>query len=64
MKTHYTTKELPENASIGQIMMRKTYCGAKTTFTAHPYMTTVEENVDCQRCLNKLAEKAARAAKK
>lgn len=67
MKTHYTLKELPEDATVGQIMMRKTYCGVKTTFTAHPYMTTNKEAVDCQRCLDKMAateaRKAARAAK-
>lgn len=62
MKTHYTLKELPENATVGQIMMRKTYCGVKTTFTAHPYMTTVVEHVDCQRCLDKIAAKEARIA--
>lgn len=54
MRTHFTTTELPEDATMGQIMMQRTYCGAKGTAQTALYKTTNPEFVDCARCKTKM----------
>lgn len=62
MRTHYTATALSSEATVGQVMTRKTACGAKATQSAALYMSNAWANVDCKRCLAKKEALEARAA--
>lgn len=52
-KTHYTATELTEDATMAQILRRKTACGSKATDRAQLYLSTDWADVDCLKCLDK-----------